>query len=152
MLLFVLIVSFIDDCKNVRNNYRYLKYREFSEDDYKSIGINFSNSAKKHNLVVHTCFEERDLVEYGFIKDECLSKEIVYLLTGKKITKKWAARKCHCVEMVDIGVYNTCNHKCKYCYANFSEREVLNNMKNHDVNSSLLIGHLEDDDIIKERI
>ena len=58
---------------------------------------------------------------------------------------------CNCVEMVDIGVYNTCKHLCKYCYANYDEKEVFNNMKRHDVNSSLLIGHIEEDDVIKER-
>ena len=71
-------------------------------------------------------------------------------MTGKKY-KSWTARKCNCVQMVDIGVYNSCNHLCKYCYANFDEKKVKVNMKNHDPNSSLLIGHLESDDVIKER-
>ena len=40
------------------------------------IGKSFSNSAKKHNMVVHTCAEVNNLVEYGFIQDECMSKEL----------------------------------------------------------------------------
>ena len=54
--------------------------------------------------------------------------------------------------MVDIGAYNSCLSLCKYCYANYNENEVLTNYKNHDDNSSLLIGKIEKDDIIKERI
>ncbi len=148
-----IIVSFIDNYKNVRKNLPYLKYRSFTEEDYKLIGENFSKIAKNNNMVVQTCFEERNLTEYGFIKGECMSKELAFKLTGKTY-KKWQARKgnaCNCVELVDIGVYNSCNHLCKYCYANYDESKVKENINNHDINSSLLIGHINSDDIIKPR-
>lgn len=148
-----IIVSFIDNYQNVRKNLPYLKYRSFTEEDYKLIGENFSKIAKNNNMVVQTCFEERNLTEYGFIKGECMSKELAFKLTGKTY-KKWQARKgnaCNCVELVDIGVYNSCNHLCKYCYANYDESKVKVNIKNHDVNSSLLIGQLKQSDIINER-
>ena len=148
-----IIVSFIDDYKNVRKNINILKYRQFTNEDYKEIGISFSKSAEENNMTVQTCFEEETLVEYGFKKGECMSKEMAYKLTGKTF-KKWKARKegkCNCVTMVDIGVYNTCNHRCKYCYANFDENMINDNIKKHDPNSSLLIGKITNDDIIKER-
>lgn len=53
--------------------------------------------------------------------------------------------------MVDIGVYNSFKHFCKYCYANYDEKSVNNNFKNHNKFSSLLIGILSNNDIIKER-
>lgn len=149
-----ILISFIDECKNVNKNKNILKYRDFLEDDYKRIGLCFSKSAKEHGILVHTCFEDRNLVEYGFVKDECLSFNTAFKLTGKVYKKEWKARKekkCHCVEMVDIGSYNMCNHMCKYCYANYDENTVLKNMSNHDKNSSLLVGHLMDTDIIKIR-
>ncbi len=149
-----IIVSFIDDYKNVRKNEKSLKYRPFTENDYKVIGENFSKIAKENNMTVQTCFEERNLMEYGFVKGECLSHELAYKLTGKTY-KNWTARKerkCNCVQMVDIGVYNSCKHFCKYCYANFDEKQVNNNYLNHDKSSSLLIGKLETDDIIKRRV
>ena len=148
-----IIVSFIDDYKNVRNNMKELKYRDLEEDDYKTIGEKFALSAQNHNMKVQTCFEERNLVEFGFVKGDCLSPQIAYQLTGKKFPA-WKARKgglCSCVQMVDIGEYNTCSHFCKYCYANYDEKEVLNNKKLHNPNSSLLIGEIESDDIIKIR-
>lgn len=148
-----IIVSFIDNYQNVRKNLPYLKYRSFTEEDYKLIGENFSKIAKDNNMVVQTCFEERNLTEYGFIKGECMSKELAFKLTGKTY-KKWQARKgsaCNCVELVDIGVYNSCNHLCKYCYANYDESKVKININNHDINSSLLIGHINSNDIIKPR-
>ena len=148
-----IIVSFIDDYKNVRKNGKILNFREFTEKDYEIIGKNFSEIAKENGMTVQTCFENRNLVEYGFVKGECLSHELAYKLTGKKY-KTWKARKganCNCVEMVDIGVYNSCKHFCKYCYANYDEKQVNNNFNNHFKDSSLLVGRIEKDDLIKER-
>lgn len=148
-----ILISFIDDYKNVRNNKDYLKHQEFTETDYEEIGKSFSKSAHSHKMLVHTCFEDRNLTEFGFDEGECLSHELAYIMTGKKY-KNWTARKekkCNCVQMVDIGVYNSCKHFCKYCYANYDEKKVTDNFKNHNPNSSLLIGDLKDTDTIKIR-
>lgn len=147
------IISFMDDYKNVRKNSAVLKHRELKDTDYEKIGKNFSASARKHHMTVQTCFEKRNLVEYGFKKGECFSQEMAFRLTGKTY-KKWTARKgnnCNCVQMVDIGTYNSCRHFCKYCYANFDENQVSNSFKQHDPSSSLLIGKVEPDDLIKIR-
>ena len=149
-----IIISFLDECKNVQKNKGVLKYHAFTTSDYQELGTSFSKIAKDNDMTVQTCFEDNDLVQYGFIKEDCLSHQFAYQLTGKTYPN-WKARKgnkCHCVEMVDIGEYNSCKHFCKYCYANFDEDKVLKNFKNHNLNSSLLIGELESDDIIKERI
>lgn len=148
-----IIISFIDDYKNVRKNEHTLNYREFKECDYKALGESISKECHKHHIRVHTCFEKRNLVEYGFDEEVCLSHELAYMLTGKKYPN-WKARKeglCNCVNIVDIGVFNTCPHFCKYCYANFKEEEVLKNRKFHDVNSTMLIGKLKDTDKITVR-
>ncbi len=148
-----IIVSFIDDYKNVRNNIKTLKIKEPTIDDYKKIGTEFSKIATSHHMTVGTCAEEHNLIEYGFVASECLSHMAAYKLTGK-IFNTQTARKtkyCKCVEMVDIGAYNSCKHLCKYCYANFNEKEIDKNIQKHDPNSSLLLGKLEIGDIIKER-
>ena len=82
-----------------------------------------------------------------------MSRELAFKLTNK-IYKKWNARKnvpCQCVEMADVGEYNSCLHFCKYCYANYDEKAVRENYKAHNPKSSLLVGELEKDDIIKIR-
>ncbi len=149
-----IIISFLDDYKNVRKNIKVLNPKKLTQVDYKEIGINFSTIAKKHKMTVQTCFEDENMVKYGFEKGDCLGVELAKELTGKTKFKKWKARKenkCNCVEMVDIGAYNTCSHFCKYCYANYDEKEVIKNKKLHNPTSSLLIGELESDDIIKIR-
>ena len=149
-----IIISFLDEYKNVKRNQKILELKPLTEDDYEKIGINFSKSAKENGMTVQTCFEERNLTEYGFIKETCLSHTLAYKLTGK-IYPSWKARggkNCKCAQMIDIGVYNSCKHFCKYCYANYDEKKVNENFNNHDINSSLLIGKLNDEDIIKERV
>ncbi len=146
------IISFIDDYKNVRNNSKELNLKEFTKDDYERIGINFSKSAKEHGMTIQTCDEEKNLVEYGFIKRDCVDHSLIFKLTGKTDFPVWKERNCRCVAMADVGYYNSCNHMCKYCYANFDEKQVKENIKLHNKNSSLIIGELKKDDIIKVRI
>ena len=148
-----IIVSFMDEYKNVRINKDILKYRTFTREDYKKIGEAFSKSAMDNGMSVQTCFEDEDLTEYGFVKGECLSHELAYILTGKKFKSSNVRKekKCECVQMVDIGDYNSCMHMCKYCYANYDEKAVSSNFKMHDDNSSLLIGSVQSDDVIKDR-
>ena len=149
-----IIVSFIDEYKNVKNNKKVLNIKKFTLDDYKKIGLSFSKSAKENGMSVQTCSEEYNLKEYGFIKDDCISASLAFKLTGKTNFKRWTSRNnkyCHCVNMVDIGVYNTCKHFCKYCYANYDEKKVIENSLKHNPNSSLLIGELKEDDVIEVR-
>lgn len=148
-----IIVSFMDEYKNVRSNKNFLKYRAFTREDYKKIGEAFSKSAMDNGMSVQTCFEDEDLTEYGFVKGECLSHELAYILTGKKFKSSNVRKekKCECVQMVDIGDYNSCMHMCKYCYANYDEKAVSSNFERHDDNSSLLIGSIQSDDVIKVR-
>lgn len=148
-----IIVSFMDEYKNVRSNKNILKYRAFTREDYKKIGEAFSKSAHDNGMSVQTCFEDEDLTEYGFVKGECLSHELAYILTGKKFKSSNVRKekKCECVQMVDIGDYNSCMHMCKYCYANYDEKVVSSNFERHDDNSSLLIGSIQSDDVIKVR-
>ena len=148
-----IIVSFMDEYKNVRNNRGILRYRRITKEDYKRIGEAFSKSAMDNGMSVQTCFEDNDLTQYGFIKGECLSHELAYILTGKKFKSSNVRKekKCECVQMVDIGDYNSCMHMCKYCYANYDEKAVSSNFERHDDNSSLLIGSIQSDDVIKVR-
>lgn len=148
-----IIVSFMDEYKNVRSNKNILKYRAFTREDYKKIGEAFSKSAMDNGMSVQTCFEDEDLTQYGFVKGECLSHELAYILTGKKFKSSNVRKekKCECVQMVDIGDYNSCMHMCKYCYANYDEKVVSSNFERHDDNSSLLIGTIQSDDVIKVR-
>lgn len=137
-----MIVSFVDDYKNVRNN--HLDYHEPSNEEY----LKLKEAFEKNDMKIVSCMENK--YQIGDEKDCCISIKYVFERTGK-LFKEWKARDCHCVNMVDVGAYNSCLHGCKYCYANFDSKQIVSNYKMHDVNSSLLIGHLNLDDQVKIR-
>ena len=137
-----MIVSFVDDYKNVRNN--HLDYHEPSNEEYLKLKEEF----EKNNIKIISCMENK--YQIGDEKDCCISIKYAFERTGK-LFNEWKARDCHCVNMVDVGAYNSCLHGCKYCYANFDSKQIVSNYKMHDVNSSLLIGQLNLDDQIKIR-
>lgn len=149
-----IIVSFIDLYKNVLKHSASLNLKEITFDMQKELAISFVESAKKHNMTIQTCSEENRLTEYGLTGRECVDEMLAYQLTGKTKFKRWKSRNnenCKCVEMVDIGSYNSCKHYCHYCYANYDESKIHQNVLKHDINSSLLIGSLKEDDVIKRR-
>lgn len=137
-----MIVSFVDDYKNVRNN--HLDYHEPSNEEY----LKLKEAFEKNDMKIVSCMENK--YHIGDEKDCCISIKYAFERTGK-FFKEWKARDCHCVNMVDVGAYNSCLHGCKYCYANFDSKQIVSNYKMHDVNSSLLIGHLNLDDQVKIR-
>ena len=143
-------ISFLDDYKNTRRNAAQIGARKPIEADLKAIGEGFSKSAKAHGLEVFTCNEGNILESYGIPGGACFSAEKARQWTGKSFGK-WKARDCGCVEMADVGAYNTCMHLCRYCYANYDEAQIRSRVHMHDPDSSLLIGHLSDSDTIKVR-
>ena len=68
--------------------------------------------------------KETLLQDYGVDCSGCMTQEVIEKAINKNLNvSKWKykARQCNCLSESDIGVYNTCSHGCKYCYANSIE-------------------------------
>ena len=101
-----------------------------------------------------TLLESINLSEEGVEHGCCIDPNLIEDICGYHIDVKKdknQREECGCVESIDIGAYNTCCHACAYCYANFNNEKVRSQSSKHHKNSSLLIGDLSEDDVIKIR-
>ena len=121
-------------------------------DDRLYLGKTFAEIGRAYGIKIRTCAEGEYLTPYGVETSGCASKNVLERAIGLSldVPKQSSARPaCTCVLGNDIGVYNTCSHFCRYCYANYDRRTVLENQKNHDPKSPLLIGNLREDDTVR---
>ena len=80
----------------------------------------FGRIGKEHNLPIFTCAEKRDFSPFSIQKSACIDPELVWLATGCRFAlppDKNQRKACGCARSVDIGVYGSCLHGCRYCYA-----------------------------------
>lgn len=154
-----LVFSFIDiaSYRKVQKNLAGLNCRELSKEDQISFAQGLLQLNMELSLELATCAEQVDLSACGIKHNKCVDDDLMLrlfhddaelmeyigaeydLIEGWKIKKsrkdKGQRKVCGCIVSKDIGMYNTCPHLCKYCYANASDKAVMNNWKLHIANS-----------------
>lgn len=146
-----IIFSFLDDYKKISKNIKQLNIKEISEEEMYIMAEYFADTAKKYNLKIESCAEQIDLERFGINHGKCIDNELIEKITGYKISagRDNQRNACGCIKCIDIGEYNTCMHKCLYCYANINKYAAFKNYKLHDKKSPLLIGYVDE---IKDKI
>lgn len=148
------IISFVDMYKKIERNMKRFNAVTMNTNDMIEIGTTLSKIASKHGLKIGTCSELVDLSSVGIEHAKCIDDKLISDLLGEKIKVQKDDNQrdiCGCAASVDIGAYNTCRHGCLYCYANYSDITVNNNIMKHDPKSPMLIGNIEPDDKITDR-
>lgn len=148
------IISFLDLYKKTERNMAGIQYNPISDEQMLEFGGKLSKIGERHGIKLKACSERVDLSSVGIAPAKCIDDQLISRIIGQKIIvdkDKNQREICGCVESIDIGAYSTCSHGCVYCYANFSDVAVKNNLLTHNPNSPMLIGNLEPEDKVKKR-
>ena len=150
-----LVFSFadIEAYRKVGKNLSGTNCREFSSVEKMEFAKGLRDVVLSLGLEMATCSEDIDLSEYGIKHNKCVDDDLMVRLfhddaklmdfigaeydmidgwTIKKSRKDKGQRKaCGCIVSKDIGMYNTCPHLCRYCYANSSDNVVRRNYQKY---------------------
>lgn len=159
-----LVFSFADilEYKKVKANLEknHINYRPFEKDDMEYLARGLMGLNKSWDFTVATCGEKIGLEQYGIVHNKCIDDELMIkcfsedkqlmdfigyhpenvqleLFGGKNNPSnkdKGQRLFCGCIASKDIGMYNTCPHKCEYCYANSSKKIAEANYNRHKLN------------------
>lgn len=142
-------ISFLDLYEKVRKNAPELRPPTREEEVQLAKGM--VAIGKENNMVIHSCCEGNYLAEFGVDCSGCMTQETIERAIKVKLEppkQKSIRAGCDCLMGNDIGAYNTCEHLCKYCYANTNSNLVKQNRQKHCETSPFLIGGVQEGDKI----
>lgn len=114
------IFSFLEPYPKVRKRLNSLGVQLPNDQEKEYIAGCLAQIARDYGIVLQSC--AANYQEIGIAPARCIDPELICSISGKTPESKkdkYQRKSCGCVSSVDIGVYNTCQHECVYCYACF---------------------------------
>ena len=147
-------ISFFDLYTKITGNIKGKNICELSHAQKDAIAKSLSGIAHSHNLKIDACAEDINLSIYGIDHAHCIDDKLIAKLLGCSIDADKAKNQrleCGCVTSIDLGLYNTCQNGCVYCYANHNADARRQNFEEYNPNSPLLCSQVTELDKITER-
>lgn len=147
-------ISFIDLYPKIAGSIRGKGVHELSQGQKEALAKSFAEIAHGHKLGIDTCAEDIDLENFGIEHARCIDDRLVSRLLGcaMDLEKDRNQRPaCGCAESIDIGLYDTCQNGCAYCYANHSPAARRRNLQAYDPDAPLLCSQVTELDRVTER-
>jgi hypothetical protein len=121
-------------------------FREFLPDEIVTFSRGLAGLNREWGLSLATCAEELppgiDLSRFGIVPNRCIDPVLLQALyphdtalaaflsrdhgpaDRSPLKDRGQRKQCGCIVAKDIGMYSTCMHLCRYCYANRGDEEV----------------------------
>lgn len=142
------VISFLDGYKKIAKNMNELGVIALKTDDMLTIAESFAAIVNHNSLRLETCAEKIDLAQFGIHHAKCIDGTLIERIVGSalrhKDIKDANREHCGCMKCIDIGQYDTCNHRCVYCYATYNREKAAENYKRHDPSSPILLGEVNE--------
>lgn len=140
------VISFLDDYKKVGRNLKAegISFNDIlnNSSELHELLTALSENSTKYNRKISTCAENLDLSSYNIKKGKCIDPDYlnrVFNLNLGRAKDQGQRKECGCIKSFDVGVYDTCVHGCKYCYATQNNTIANMNYKKHDPNNKFII-------------
>ena len=147
-------ISFIDLYRNITGAAKKENLHKLSSVQKEAIAEAFAATAHACGLKIDTCAEDIDLSRWQIAHAHCIDGELISRLLGcpvDAVKDKNQRLECGCMTGIDLGLYNTCQNGCIYCYANHNPAARLRNLQAYDPASPLLCSRLTEADKVTER-
>jgi hypothetical protein len=120
--------------------------RELTADEMLAFSERLAAAVQPWGLAIATCAEAIDLTHLGIGHNQCIDDALLARLfssdrslmdflgpeeTRHLLKDRGQRKECRCIISKDIGLYDTCPHLCRYCYANSSERVVADRSRHY---------------------
>jgi hypothetical protein len=146
------VISFLDLYEKTRRNFP--EGKAVTKEEQEQIGQAFAAIGDRYGIRIRSCCEGTHLAQFGIDVAGCMTQEVMERAIGITLdvpkSMKTQREGCNCLMGNDIGMYHTCSHGCRYCYANHDQKTVHENVRLHDPLSPFLIGGFREGDQIHE--
>lgn len=147
-------ISFVDLYTKISSSMKGNSIYALSHVQKDAIAKSFAEIAHSHNLIIDTCAEDIDLSPYGIDHGRCIDDRLISKLLGCSLDTakdKNQRSECGCITSIDLGLYNTCQNGCAYCYANHNSDARKRIFQAYNSTSPLLCSQITELDKITPR-
>lgn len=137
------MIQFASALSNLNKKWNYVLATCGEKINIEQFGI-VHNKCVDDDLIIRHAYNDKILMNFlgarienvGFWVPENSFEVAPGVVAVKSKKNKDSGQRpfCGCISSKDVGEYNTCPHRCEYCYANASKNAALSNWRRHQEN------------------